>query len=83
MQMLQTPAEACCRPCRPLRRRSGAAQYENGGIYVGEFQNDHRWGWGTHYFPQGDKYEGEWVDDQITGGWLTGCMRGTWDGVAG
>jgi hypothetical protein len=37
-------------------------------VYVGEFQHDHRWGWGTHYFPNKDKYEGEWEDDKITGG---------------
>ena len=56
---------SCCRPRPPCR--SSAAQYENGGVFVGEFREDHRWGWGTHYFPGGDKYEGEWEDDKISG----------------
>ena len=43
------------------------AQYENGGRYEGEFQNDHRWGWGEQRFPDGSVYEGEWFDDMIEG----------------
>lgn len=51
------------------RGRQGAAQYEDGGCFVGEFRENARCGWGTHYFPGGDKYEGEWARDRIHGGW--------------
>ena len=48
-------------------RSFGKAMYENGGVYEGEFQDDHRWGWGEHRFPDGSVYEGEWFDDMIEG----------------
>lgn len=47
--------------------RSGRATYQNGGTYEGDFQSDHRWGWGKHTFPDGTIYEGEWFDDIIEG----------------
>ena len=47
--------------------RFGMAKYENGGRYEGEFQDDHRWGWGEHRFADGAVYEGEWFDDMIEG----------------
>ena len=70
-----------CLPARPpacavAGCRSGAAQYENGGVYVGEFRGDHRSGWGTHYFPGKDKYEGEWADDRMTGEGAAGAGGG-------
>lgn len=33
-------------PCTSLPCSQGAARYENGGVYVGEFANDVRSGWG-------------------------------------
>ena len=48
--------------------RRGKAKYTNGGRYEGDFKKEHRWGWGLHIFPDGDRYEGQWVDDKIQGG---------------
>ena len=48
--------------------RKGKAKYTNGGRYEGDFKKEHRWGWGLHIFPDGDRYEGQWVDDKIQGG---------------
>ena len=45
----------------------GKAVYENGAVYEGDFQKDHRWGWGLQRFPDGSTYEGEWFDDIIEG----------------
>lgn len=58
------------------------AQYENGGVYIGEFSGDVRCGWGTHYFPGSkDKYEGEWAADRMTGEWMDGWVG--WVGCLG
>lgn len=79
-------------PPAPTARRQGVAQYENGGVYIGEFAGDVRCGWGTHYFPGKDKYEGEWAADRMhgapgagrgrgrgyVGGWPVGSMHGGW-----
>ena len=58
----------CPRCRRLLPHRQGSARYENGCVYRGEFQHDHRLGWGEQAWPNGDRYEGEWTDDKITGG---------------
>ena len=52
-------------------RRFGRAKYENGGTYEGEFEKDHRWGWGEHRFPDGRIFEGEWFDDMLEGEYKT------------
>lgn len=53
---------------RPLFLRStGVTQYLDGTIYIGDFAKDQRAGWGTLYYTNGDKYEGEWRDNKITG----------------
>ena len=57
---------ACC--------RKGKAKYTNGGRYEGDFKKEHRWGWGLHIFPDGDRYEGQWVDDKIQGGHATSTI---------
>lgn len=51
-----------------LLRRTGKATYENGAVYEGDFERDHRWGWGLQRFPDCSAYEGEWYDDLIEGG---------------
>ena len=58
-----------CKICHhgPYSCRKGKAQYENGGVYEGEFENDVRAGWGRHIFPKGDVYEGEWLKDEMHG----------------
>jgi hypothetical protein len=43
---------------------AGVKSYLLGGRYCGEFVNGRRHGWGTHVFPDGSSYEGEWVDDR-------------------
>lgn len=32
-----------------------------------KFNNDKRNGKGTYYFPNGEKYEGDWLEDKRTG----------------
>ena len=46
---------------------TGSARYENGGLYEGSFSADVRAGWGTHSFPDGSRYEGEWAGDKMHG----------------
>lgn len=46
---------------------AGSARYENGGLYEGGFSADARAGWGTHAFPDGSRYEGEWAGDKMHG----------------
>lgn len=48
------------------------AQYQNGSVYVGDFWQDQRCGWGTQYFSTDERYEGEWREDKMTGG----CAQG-------
>lgn len=50
-----------------MPRREGVARYENGGVYIGAFEREKRCGWGTHYFPDRTKYEGEWRNDIMEG----------------
>ena len=38
-------------PAAPCLCRQGAARYENGGVYVGEFAHDLRSGWGAPLLP--------------------------------
>lgn len=57
-----------CAMLAPPLCRTGKATYENGAVYEGDFQKDHRWGWGLQRFPDGSTYEGEWYDDLIEGG---------------
>ncbi len=40
--------------------------YDN-GRYEGELKNGKLHGKGTYYYNSGNKYTGDWVDDQITG----------------
>ena len=42
-------------------------QYEDGGVYEGEFRDGLQHGQGTYRLPNGFEYTGEWVDGQITG----------------
>jgi hypothetical protein len=42
-------------------------QYDNGGIYEGEFRNGVQHGTGTYRLPNGYEYTGEWVDGEIRG----------------
>ncbi len=42
-------------------------QYDNGGIYEGEFRNGVQHGQGTYRLPNGYQYTGEWVDGEIRG----------------
>ena len=42
-------------------------EWEPFAQYTGEWKHDHRWGWGTLEFANGDVYEGEWVDDVMEG----------------
>ena len=38
-------------------------RYEDGTIYFGEFKNDMRHGKGSLRFPNKDRVEGNWIDD--------------------
>ena len=38
-------------------------RYEDGTIYFGEFKNDMRHGKGSLRFPNKDRYEGNWIED--------------------
>ena len=42
-------------------------QYDNGGIYEGEFRNGVQHGQGTYRLPNGYEYTGSWVDGEISG----------------
>ena len=42
-------------------------QYDNGGIYEGEFRNGVQHGQGTYRLPNGYEYTGTWVDGEIRG----------------
>lgn len=53
--------------CRPDVCSEGVARYDNGGVYIGAFEAEKRCGWGTHYFPDRSKYEGEWRGDVMEG----------------
>jgi hypothetical protein len=50
-----------------------AQYYNDGRIYVGNWNKDNRDGWGTHYWPNKHrKYEGEWNGDHpLCGKWST------------
>ena len=39
----------------------------NNGYYVGQIQSNTENGYGTYYWNDGERYEGEWVDSKITG----------------
>ncbi|MEO0698824.1 MAG: 2-isopropylmalate synthase, partial [Pseudomonadota bacterium] len=42
-------------------------QYDDGGVYEGEFRNGVQHGQGTYRLPSGYEYTGEWVDGEIRG----------------
>jgi hypothetical protein len=52
----------------------GTATYENGSMYVGDFEGDARSGWGVQRFGNGDQYEGQWSADKITGKHASACL---------
>ena len=41
--------------------------YSNGNIYIGNWKNDRREGYGTFYFCKGGTYRGEFKNDIIDG----------------
>lgn len=43
------------------------ALYSNGRIYLGEFHNGKREGWGTLYYTNGDWHMGQWKNDMKNG----------------
>ena len=45
----------------------GIMRYEDGTIYIGEFKNDMRHGKGSLRFPNKDRYEGNWIEDNKDG----------------
>ena len=40
---------------------------KNGDVYEGEYVKGKREGYGTYMFPDGEKYEGQWFQDQQHG----------------
>ena len=42
-------------------------QYDDGGVYEGEFLNGKQNGTGTYRLPNGYEYTGDWVDGEIRG----------------
>ena len=42
-------------------------QYEDGGIYEGQFLNGRQHGQGTYRLPNGYEYVGEWFEGEIRG----------------
>jgi hypothetical protein len=42
-------------------------QYEDGGIYEGEFRDGLQHGQGTYRLPNGFEYTGEWLEGAISG----------------
>jgi hypothetical protein len=47
--------------------RKGTYTYANGNVYVGEFVNNWRHGYGKLEFANGDVYEGQWIDGKKNG----------------
>lgn len=45
----------------------GTAYYDNGDVYVGDWQQGIRHGYGSYTWADGRKYEGEWKDDFQSG----------------
>lgn len=41
--------------------------YSSSAVYEGDWQADHRSGWGRMYYESGDIYEGEWLKDKNHG----------------
>ena len=55
--------------------------YDNGMVYVGEFEGRNRHGQGTCKFTDGSIYSGEWKDDKCNGhGTLTKTNGASWSG---
>ncbi len=44
-----------------VRKELPAVTLENGAVYIGEWKNGQRDGKGTQIWPDGSKYEGDWV----------------------
>lgn len=44
-----------------MRKELPAVTLENGAVYIGEWKNGLRDGKGTQIWPDGSKYEGDWV----------------------
>ena len=38
---------------------------ENGGVYLGEWKNGYRDGHGVQTWPDGSRYEGNWINDKV------------------
>lgn len=46
---------------------SAILEYSNGERYIGEVGNGVRDGYGTYYYQNGEKYEGQWVKNTKNG----------------
>lgn len=49
------------------RKKLPPIQFENGSIYIGEWKNGLRDGFGVHSWLDGSRYEGEWLKDVANG----------------
>lgn len=45
----------------------GTLYYEDGRVYIGEYLNDEKHGYGIYEWPNGKKYEGGWVNGKQMG----------------
>lgn len=46
---------------------SALLEYSNGERYIGEVANGMREGYGTYYYQNGEKYEGQWIKNTKNG----------------
>jgi len=44
-----------------------AVKFKNGVIYQGQWKGDVRWGYGVQVWPDGARYEGNWVNGKANG----------------
>ena len=59
----------------------GTFQFLDGATYIGEFGKSQRNGNGTYTWPNGDKFMGMWLDDQMTQGAYTFADGRVYDGT--
>lgn len=58
-------------------------KFKNGVIYHGEWRGNIRWGYGVQVWPDGAKYEGDWVNGKANGKGTFMIMQGKFIHVDG